>query len=174
MNPLQADETECCSYNKVSIAIGPPVNKENDKIMVNSLMNSAGKKIICGGTTAKIVAKLLNKPIKVLPDKNKTIPPKGEIDGIHLVFEGLITLSKTLEILEQNCFENLKTSLNPAQELAFELIGATHIEFYIGNKENQAYNNPDFPVQIGQKKILISKIIEKLKICGKKVEVHSY
>ena len=172
MRSSQTDETECYTCNKINIAVGPPVNKENDDKMVDSLMNSAGKKIICGGTTAKIFAKLLNKKIKIIPDKNKIFPPKGEIEGFYLVLEGIITLSKTLEILEQN-YKCVKSS-NPAQELANEMLNATHIEFFIGNKVNPAYYNPDFPIQKDQKTQIISKIIEKLKTYGKKVEIHCY
>jgi serine/threonine protein phosphatase PrpC len=85
----------------LTIAVGPPVDKLNDCEMVNHFLHSPGKKIICGGTTANIVAKTLNTEIKVVLDKSKSnVPPKGEISGIDLVTEGIITLSKTVDILD--------------------------------------------------------------------------
>jgi len=41
--------------------VGPPEKKENDKIVVEKLMNAEGKKVICGGTTSQIVEKILGK-----------------------------------------------------------------------------------------------------------------
>ena len=45
----------------IDIFTGPPKDIEDDKYMVEKLLESKGKKVICGGTTANIVARELNK-----------------------------------------------------------------------------------------------------------------
>ena len=102
----------------VCLAFGPPVDKEMDHQMVEMFLNSPGKKIICGGTTANIVARSLNKDIKVICDHDDySIPPKAKIDGIDLVTEGIITLSKTVEIVDKVKPYNIKKENNSMQNL---------------------------------------------------------
>lgn len=85
----------------LTIAVGPPKDKENDQKLVENFMKTSGRKVICGGTTANIIAKALNKEIKVILNNNKdNVPPKGEIEGVDLVTEGVITLSKVVEVFE--------------------------------------------------------------------------
>jgi hypothetical protein len=64
-----------------------------------------GKKVICGGTTAKIIARELNRPINVdMRNFHPEVPPLSIMDGIDLVTEGIITMTKphnTLKIRTQ-------------------------------------------------------------------------
>ena len=46
--------------SKAVLLSGPPIDKNKDKEVVHKMMGSAGKKIVCGGTTANIVARELN------------------------------------------------------------------------------------------------------------------
>lgn len=86
----------------LTIAAGPPVSKDKDQEMIDMFVQSPGKKVICGGTTANIVARALEKEINVVFDYNdKSVPPKAEIDGIDLVTEGVITLSKVVELMDK-------------------------------------------------------------------------
>lgn len=102
----------------LTVVVGPPVEKEKDAEMVNLFLHSPGKKIICGGTTANIVAKIMNKDIKVILDNSKSnVPPKAEIEGIDLVTEGIITLSKTVEILDKVKEHDLRRNNNGLQNM---------------------------------------------------------
>lgn len=85
----------------INIAIGPPSKKELDKVMLKQFLNAEGKKLICGGTTANIVAKeLKTKPKSITTKSFNDIPSKIEIEGIDLATEGLLTLSQTLDSLD--------------------------------------------------------------------------
>ena len=57
-----------------------------------------GKHIVCGGTTSKIAAEYLNKPLQTSTNSADTdIPAIGSIEGVDLVTEGIITINRVLE-----------------------------------------------------------------------------
>ena len=85
----------------VNMFAGPPKNKDDDPKMVRDFMTSSGKKLICGGSSANIVARVLNRSIETSLDYvDPLIPPIATIQGIDLVTEGVLTLSRTVEILQ--------------------------------------------------------------------------
>ena len=60
-----------------------------------------GKVILCGGTTADIVARELNRTIvDELIFEDPELPPESFLEGIDLVTEGILTLQKVNEILK--------------------------------------------------------------------------
>lgn len=69
--------------------------------------SKGGKHIVCGGTTSKIAAKYLGKPLKVSLDSgdDPSIPAKGEIEGVDLVTEGVITMNRVLEYAKDHIGE---------------------------------------------------------------------
>lgn len=84
--------------NVLSVAIGPPEHEMNDNQLVSDFMSNSGRKVICGGTTSKLFSRILNKELKVkLDNLNCGIPPKAEMEGVDLVTEGVITLTKVIE-----------------------------------------------------------------------------
>ena len=86
----------------VNMFAGPPKNKDDDPKMVRDFMTSSGKKLICGGSSANIVARVLNRSIETSLDYvDPLIPPIATIQGIDLVTEGVLTLSRTVEILQE-------------------------------------------------------------------------
>jgi hypothetical protein len=79
----------------VSIMIGPPVDKENDEKYITQFLNEGDTHIVCGGTTAQIVAGHLKKNVKLVEEiKGQEVPPISKIQGIDLVTEGAITIQK--------------------------------------------------------------------------------
>ena len=108
----------------LSVAVGPPLNKNRDSEMVDMFMHSPGKKVICGGTTANIVARYLNKDIHViLGNKDLSVPPKAVIDGIDLVTEGVITLSRVVELIDKVKEYTIKKTNHGMQNI-YQLYGA--------------------------------------------------
>jgi hypothetical protein len=164
------------------VAIGPPVEKSKDAEIVSKVTGFKGEKVICGGTTANIFARCMNREIKVSLDKNNDkIPPKATLKGIDLVTEGVITLSKTKEILEQDVFKSenpasikYKDPQNPAEELINKLYKADAIKFMVGTAVNAIYTNYDFPLESKLKIKLVIDIAEILIKLGKDVEIEYY
>ena len=84
----------------VIVFTGPPVSREDDERVVGVLTSSQGKRVVCGGTTANIVSRKLGRQIDVdLETGTDTVPAMGRIDGIDLVTEGTLTVTKALEII---------------------------------------------------------------------------
>ncbi len=91
-------------YRKATVLTGPPSEPSLDPIAVDKLMSSQGVKVICGGTTAQMAARVLGKPLRVqlrtqgaragaLPRPGRKLPPTGDLEGVDLVTEGILTLS---------------------------------------------------------------------------------
>lgn len=181
------DDSTCAaikiiSPQKVNIMAGPPLNPEDDVNVVNSFIKKPGKKIVCGGTTAQIVAKNLNKPlITSLEFIDPDVPPIAHIDGIDLVTEGVLTLTKTLEKLNNIFSGEIELNellhhkkMDAATRLAIMLLEATDISFIIGNAINPAHQNPDFPKNLSIKQNVINGIVNILEKMGKFISVESY
>ncbi|KPJ61991.1 MAG: hypothetical protein AMJ42_00445 [Deltaproteobacteria bacterium DG_8] len=159
-----------------TLLIGVPLNKEDDPKVVHNLMNSQGKKIVCGGTTGSIVARELNREIDVdMKTATVDIPPIGIIKGLDLVTEGTITLMKALKLLkDQLRLSDLKYKNDGASRLAFELSTADSIRVILGRSINPAHQNPDLPVNLGLKAKFVEEIAELLKSRDKEVVISYY
>jgi hypothetical protein len=124
---------------------GPPADKVLDEVALNRLKAESGTRVICGGTTAQVAARLIGTQLKVLwssrdlgkgPD-NEKIPPIGSLAGIDLVTEGIITISKTIERLRgATSVHDLPVKDDGATRLARILLGADKIHFIIGDAVN--------------------------------------
>ena len=83
---------------KLNILFGPPINKE--RTVLSFFFSLPGKHIVSGGTTSNIVAEYLNKPLNIeLVYIRKDIPPIGEMEGVDLVTEGVITMTRVKKLL---------------------------------------------------------------------------
>ena len=162
-----------CVPNPCCVMVGPPVHPEDDEEVVGELLACPGIKVICGGTTSQIVSKRLGKELKILlqyisPD----VPPIATMEGIDLVTEGVVTLGKTLEILEQ--YEETKdpelliAKKDGAHLLAETLVEkCTSVKFIVGRALNPAHQNPYMPISLSIKLRLVKDISECLKRLGK-------
>ncbi|MDD3411665.1 MAG: serine/threonine-protein phosphatase, partial [Eubacteriales bacterium] len=162
----------------VNLVIGPPAKKEDDTRMMNLFFAKEGIKIVCGGTTSQVASRHLHKPILATLDyPDPDVPPTSKIEGVDLVTEGVITLSKVLTYAQ----DFLKTaSLAPvwavgkdgASQIARELFeNATDIHFFVGQAINPAHQNPDLPITFGVKQQLIQSLAECLEKMGKHIRL---
>jgi hypothetical protein len=160
----------------VVFMIGPPVNPEDDDQVVKKLLESPGRKIVSGGTTAQLVAKRLGLEVSVdLSTMTDKIPPIGRLDGVELVTEGVHTVNRTLEILETiEDIDELGTRRDGATRLARELLHADSIHVLLGRAINPAHLNPNLPEEMGFKSRSVEAIVNVLKERGKEVtqEIH--
>lgn len=129
-------------------------------------------------TTSSIAAKYLGKPLKAtLNFENRDVPPIAEIEGVDLVTEGVITISKVIEYAKDALGENTyysewsihKDGASRICRLLFE--DATDINFFIGRAVNPAHQNPDLPITFNIKMNLVEELTAYLQDMGKRVKV---
>jgi len=163
---------------QVNLVIGPPANREDNEKMMSLFFAKGGKHIVCGGTTSRIAAEYLKKPLVTSSEYGEgDIPPTASIEGVDLVTEGIVTIHRVLEYakdyLEDNdtysqwCYNRDGASL--IARLLFE--EATDINFFVGRAVNPAHQSPDLPITFNIKMQLIRELAECLKKMGKIIRV---
>ena len=164
----------------LSVLVGPPVKSEEDGSVVREFLMADGPHVVCGGTTSQIVARELGVAVETRFDYvNPAIPPIAKIKGIDLATEGVLTLRKTLELIQACasdgssmhdylCLGNRDGASRLAKLLLEE---STDVRFLVGRAMNPAHQNPDFPLNLGLKLKLVEEIAGTLKVLGKQVEV---
>ena len=167
----------------VNMFAGPPKNKDDDPKMVRDFMTSSGKKLICGGSSANIVARVLNRSIETSLDYvDPLIPPIATIQGIDLVTEGVLTLSRTVEILQEYLdhetdsfyFKKLDEKNGAAMLAKILLEECTTLNLFIGTAINLAHQNPGLPSDLSIKLKLIDKLCGLMERLGKRVTKKYY
>ncbi len=141
---------------KLTLLTGPPFKKEDDRKYARILQESEGWKIICGGTTAQIISRELGRTIKTdLKTARSGLPPLSYMEGIDLVTEGIITLTRTLGILEGK--DNCKQT-GSASRLANMFLESDIIDFVVGSRINEAHQDPTLPEEIEIRRNIIKNI----------------
>ena len=160
------DITCACLYvrrpRRTLIVTGPPFSKESDPILGEKIKAFDGKTIVSGGTTALIVSRLFAKKLKVdLLCWSSDVPPASKMDGIDLVTEGMLTLSKVATHLEA------KTPVydlpnDPVKKFIEILEDSDQVHFIVGTKINEAHQDPNIPVEIGIRRTIIGRLRKAL------------
>ena len=160
----------------VNILVGPPVDKDDDEYVAKKFMSQEGLKIVCGGTTSKIIARYLNEEIKpTLKYYSSDVPPIAIIKGIDLVTEGVITLGKVLELtqkyLDISSVEDKSLSDEDAASLVAQIIlkRASHVNLFVGTTLNPAHK--DLPIDLSMKMKIVETLKKVLEGCGKIVTI---
>ena len=80
---------------QVTVLTGPALNPKNDTEMVRQLLANSGSYVaVCGGTTAQIVSRVTGRELSTSTDYvDPRVPPVGNIEGIDLTTEGILTLN---------------------------------------------------------------------------------
>lgn len=162
----------------VNMLFGPPSNPDDCNRMMSLFFSKEGKHIVCGGTTSSIAAKYLGKPLRAsLHFESPDIPPTAEIEGVDLVTEGVITVSKVLEyakdyLADNKSYEHWSFRRDGASLISRMLFeDATDINFYVGRAINPAHQNPDLPINFSIKMNLVKELSECLRKMGKRIKV---
>ena len=170
----------------VNLMTGPAQCQEDDEGMVTDFMaDENAVKVVCGGTSANIVARVLEKEINVAftGEIDPNIPPTASIEGIDLVTEGVVTMNRVLKLLEQytrddeidEAFFIELDKPNGASMLAKLLIEqCTDLHLFVGKAVNAAYQNTELPFQLGVRQKLVDQIEDVLKRLWKGVSVRYY
>ncbi len=176
------DATACVIAIKkrvpMNILFGPPRDRDDAERMMNLFFSKEGKHIICGGTTALIASKHLRVPIRPSSDTTiDDIPPTSEMDGVDLVTEGVITMSRVVQYAqdflgENTLYETWSYGHDGASmicRLLFE--EATDINFFVGRAVNPAHQDPNLPINFHIKMRLVDELSDALKQMGKRIKV---
>jgi len=160
--------------NELMIFTGPPLDQRHDQVYVERLLNFEGRKVICGGTTGNIVGKYLGEEVEMdIATMRPDLPPIGKLSQIDLVTEGILTISKSLEILKKcKCdIDRLPTDRNGAALLAKEILMADSVLFLVGQKINEFYQNPLLPKNISIRRNLVEEVVKYLQNHKKEVQL---
>lgn len=161
------DDISCATIyfrdpRKLLICTGPPYEKEKDRELALKVKEYTGKVIICGGTTADIVARELNKAIiDELIFEDPELPPESFIDGIDLVTEGILTLQKVNEILK-SYNNSVRLGKGPADKIVKLIMDSDEIHFVIGTRINVAHQDPNLPVDLEIRRTVVKRIARLL------------
>lgn len=177
------DTTVCalkvCKRKQINLMIGPPKDPEDVNKMMSLFFSKEGKHIVCGGTTSTLAAEHLGKPLDcsmsvyVDPD----IPPTAEIEGVELVTEGVITMSRVLEYAQDYLADNRRyiewgQKEDGASKIAKLLFQeATDINFFVGRAMNPAHQNPKLPIGFNVKMQLVDELAKCLEQMNKRIKV---
>ena len=160
----------------VNICVGPPADREDDRSYFETFFQKEGMRVVCGGTTAKLVADYMGKKIISLPESGtEEVPAMSAIQGIDLVTEGLLTLQKLTEYYgdfreDRLYYQKLIKKKDGAAELFRVLFAeATEINFFFGNALNENYTA--LHIDREKKKNLALKLIDELREEGKQVKI---
>ncbi len=161
-----------------NLMIGPPRDPKDLKKMLTAFFSKAGRHIVCGGTTSSLAAEYLGKPlISDIDYIDPEIPPTAKIEGVDLVTEGVITISRVLEYAQSYLEDNERygewgVKKDGASQIARLLFQeATDINFYVGRAMNPAHQNPNLPINFNIKMRIVDQLAEALKKMGKTINV---
>ena len=165
----------------VNIMYGPPEYKEDDEFMVREFLEADGYRIICGGTTAGIVSRVLDSPLETLPETAADgVPPISFMAEADLITEGVLTMTRAADIIERYYgggtpnFAELDAQ-NGAAFLAKQLIeNCTTLRAFIGRAKNPAYEGKDVPLDLDMKMKAIERILDCMRKQGRTVEQYYY
>ena len=144
------------------LVTGPPFFKVKDSDFAQRIQDYQGIKIVCGGTTAEIIARELNKEIETeISLSDPYALPKYKMDGFHLVTEGILTIGKVEELLESYDSEQ-KSGNSPAEEIVKQLMLHDRIVVLVGTRINWAHHDPDQPIEMEIRKFVVKRIVKLL------------
>ena len=161
------DDTSCCALyfrepRRLLITTGPPYEKENDAELAKMIREFEGKKIVSGATTGDIIARELGLEIEdSFEFEDPDLPPISYMEGVDLVTEGILTLSKVADILKRYD-KNFTLKKGPADQIIRLLKDSDEIHFLIGTRINEAHQDPNLPVELEIRRTVVKRIAKVL------------
>jgi len=102
------------------------------------------------------------------------VPPIARVEGIDLVSEGILTLTRVNDLLSSGTDKDtVKFQTDGASNLIRLLLDADHIHFIVGHAVNPAHQNPELPYQLGIRMLVVQEIGEELRARGKEITIES-
>ena len=130
----------------VAVLVGPPLDMKNTDSHIKHFLDFKGCHIVCGGTTAELVAGYTGREIRMSRESDDPdVPPISYIDGIDLVTEGALTMAKLAslsdEYLDPYALNGRKYNKNNGASMIASILfeKASDITFFIGRAVNAAH-----------------------------------
>ncbi|MCX7625709.1 MAG: SpoIIE family protein phosphatase [Candidatus Sumerlaeaceae bacterium] len=175
-SPEQSDDATAIlalvrKAHQIVVFTGPPSDPRCDDEIVRRFLSLEGTKIVCGGTTAGIVARVLGtEPIIDPKSIHPYCPPRLILDGVDYATEGAICLNQVYNLLD--ALPRSVEERNIVVALYEELLRADQITFLVGRAENPAAaTQPFFQMGILRRQQIVPLLAEKLRAMGKLVTV---
>ena len=163
--PVAKDDMTCAVIyfrrpRRLLVLTGPPFHGDRDGDFAGMIEAFDGRKAICGGTTADIVARRLNRRIVTRPGgAGKGLPPASSMEGVDLVTEGILTLTRAARYLEEGCPPE---AADAAARLVDLLRESDDIRFVVGTRVNEAHQDPSLPVDLDIRRNVVKRIAAAL------------
>ncbi len=166
-NYQSKDDTSCAvvyfrNPRKMLICTGPPYEKNKDVEYANIVKDFNGTKIICGATTSDIISRESGKEITDnFEFTDSDLPPVSHMEGVDLITEGILTLSKVAEILRTHSNQT-KLAKGPADLIVKYLLESDEIHFLVGTRINIAHQDPSLPLELEIRRTVVRRIARLL------------
>jgi hypothetical protein len=151
------------SPRQLLVMTGAPFSRTHDQDLARLAEKTPGRKVICGGTTANIISRELNRAVQIdmRQARDSRVPPSAKMEGFELVTEGILTLGEVLRLLEEGFApEELKS--NPAVRLTGMLLDSDVVKFAVGTRINEAHQDPNIPVELDLRRNIVKRIARAL------------
>lgn len=151
------------SPRQLLVMTGAPFNRAHDADLAKMAERTLGRKVICGGTTANIISRILNKPIQIdmRQQLHSKVPPSARMEGFDLVTEGTLTLGEVLRLLDRG-FAPEEMRSNAAVRLATMLLDSDIVKFAVGTRINEAHQDPNIPMELDLRRNIVKRIAQLL------------
>jgi len=158
-----------------TVLTGPPAERAADEAILSRFVTRPGLHAVCGGTTAKMVSRHLGRPLDVdLETMKPDVPPMARMEGLDLVTEGILTLTRANEMLQSGAGKQaVRFKTDGAAALVRFLLDVDHVHFIVGMAANPAHQNPNLPQQLGMKLAVVREMAEELRRRGIEVTMES-
>ncbi len=158
---LNKDDMTCAALHfrhprRMLLFTGPPYDRKRDVECAEIVAGFKGEKVISGGTTAEIISRELRRELVMdLKSFNSEMPPESKMEGIDLVTEGIFTLTKTAQYLEEH--DGTRHD-NPAGKLAAMMLRNDIIEILVGTRINEAHQDPRLPQDLELRRNIVKRL----------------
>ncbi|MCD8352004.1 MAG: serine/threonine-protein phosphatase [Planctomycetaceae bacterium] len=159
------DDTSCLVMyfrkpRRLMVLTGPPYDPDRDGECAAVLDEFQGRRAICGGTTANLIAREWGAYLETeLPARGATLPPCSAMTGVDLVTEGVLTLTQVARRVEAR--EALGNG-DPADRLMDLLLDSDTIDFLVGTRINEAHQDPTLPLDLEIRRNVVRRIATAL------------
>jgi hypothetical protein len=162
-NFMPKDDASCAVIyfrepRKMLICTGPPFEEDNDKVYARKVAEFEGKKVLCGATTGDIISREWGNEIEDTFDFiDLDLPPVSYMDGVNLITEGILTLTKVSNILK-DYNQNTMLDKGPAGLIVSMILQSDEIDFIVGTRINIAHQDPSLPVELEIRRTVVKRI----------------